>query len=130
MSSRSVMRARRARWRSQPSTRRGAATSHNSAITTMAVALSARSMAGKLPAAGGGREEDDALGIARDLVEGPHQRGLAAPPRARRRDRGPQALVELGPESLDQLAFLGGDLRIAFGEKDLAMAGLHAQELH
>src|SRR3954469_9934065 len=96
----------------------------------MAVALRARSMDATLPAAGRRWKENDALGIARDLVEGPHELRLTASPRVRRRHRGPQPLLELGPEGLDELALLLGDLGVAFGEQDLAVAGLHAQELH
>src|SRR5438046_2831505 len=36
----------------------------------------------------------------------------------------------LRPERRDELALFGGDLGIAFGEQDLAVTGLHAQELH
>src|SRR6059058_1338651 len=96
----------------------------------MAVALSARSMRANLPAAGRGWEENDALGVARDLAEGPHELRLAAAAGPGRGHRGPHALVELGPEGLDQLALLRGDLGIALGQQDLAVAGLHAQELH
>src|SRR3954471_14866225 len=96
----------------------------------MSVALRARSMDATLPAAGRRWEENDALGVARDLVEGSHELRLTASPRVRRRHGGPQSLLELGPERLDQLALLLGDLRIAFGEQDLAVTGLHAEELH
>src|SRR3954452_22027119 len=96
----------------------------------MAVALSASSMELTLPAAGRRREEDDALGVARDLLEGPHERRFAPSPRRRGRDRGRESLGELGAERLDELALLGGDLGIALGEQDLAMTGLHTQELH
>src|SRR3954471_17674802 len=109
---------------------RGIATSHSRATTTIAVALSARSMWMTLPAARGGREEDDALGVAGDLRERAHQRRLAAPRVRRGRHRSPQSLVELGAEGLDELALFGGDLGIALGEQDLAMTGLHAQQLH
>src|SRR4051794_8029405 len=96
----------------------------------MAGAQRARSMKATLPAAGRGREEDDAIGVARNLVEPPHELGLAPSPGARGGHGGPHPLVELGPEGLDELALLLGDLGVAFGEQDLAVAGLHAQELH
>src|SRR3954469_26062345 len=105
-------------------------TSHSSATTTIAVALRASSMAATLPAARGLREEDDAVGVARDLVERAHELGFAAAPGPVERHRGPEPLVELLTEGLDQRALLLGDLHVAFGEQHLAMAGLHAQQLH
>src|SRR5689334_8489258 len=84
---------RRARARSSDSVSRGARTSQSSATTTIAVALRASSMA--LAAAGGLGEEDDALGVARHLVEAAHHLRLAATAGAAERHRGPQPLVEL-----------------------------------
>ena len=96
----------------------------------MAVALSARSIDAKLPPAGGRREEDDALGVARDLREGAHELCLAAPARPGGRHRRPHPLVELRPEGLDELALLVGDLGVALGEEHLAVTRFHAQQLH
>src|SRR3954454_13389830 len=105
-------------------------TSQSSATTTIAVALRASSIGATLPAARGLREEDDAVGVARDLVERAHELGLPAPPGPVERHRGPEALVELLAEGLDQGALVLGALDVALGEQDLAMAGLHAQQLH
>ncbi len=98
----------------------------------MSVALRARSMGdGRGSAAAGcAGEEDDAVRVARNLVEGLDHLGLAATRRTRERDSGPEAGVELCAEGVDQLALLLTDLGIAFGDEDLAVARLHAEELH
>src|SRR4051794_16717295 len=127
------MRRRRARWRSSCSRTTGQPTSHSSAKMTMAVALRASSMAWgstRSAPAGRAREEDDAFGVARDLVEGLHHLRLPAPA-ARLGGHGrPHALVELLAEGRDESFFVLGDLQVAFSEQDLAVPGLHAQELH
>src|SRR3954468_2938586 len=100
---------------------------------TIAVALRASSTVrsrGGSGAAGGAGEEDHALGVAWDLVEGLDHLGLAAAGGAGERYRGPHAEVELGAERLDELALLLGDLGVALGDEHLAVAWLHAQELH
>src|SRR3954453_14069985 len=87
------------------SSMRGSSTSASRAPTTIAVAQSASSTRRRplARAACGAREEDDASGVARNLVEGPHELGLAAAVVRGLRDGGPQALVELAAEGLDQL---------------------------
>src|SRR3954471_11749639 len=110
----------------------GSATSHSSATMTMAVALRARTIA--LPsgsaAAGRAREEDDSLGVARDLVERLDHLRLAPAVARRHRHRSPHALLELLAERLDEKLLVGGDLDVALGQQDLSVTGLHAQELH
>src|SRR4029077_18066205 len=126
---------RRARWRSNASVRRGAVVSHNSAIATRVVAASASSTArptrrpASLAAAGGPREEDHALGVARHLGEAARQLGGPLCPAAQRH-RGPHAGVELVAELLDQTLLVLAHLDVALGDQHLAVPGLHAQELH
>ena len=98
---------------------------------TMPAALSARIIAASASAAARGlREEDDPLGVARDLVEVAHHPRLTAPGRARRRYRRPHALVELVSEGLDQLELLLGHRDVALREEHLPMTGLHPQQPH
>src|SRR5436190_18192409 len=61
-----------------------------------------------LSASGRAREEDDAVGVARDLVECLDHLSLAAAAVARERHGRPHALVELLAERLDQALLLGG----------------------
>src|SRR5689334_18077087 len=105
--------------------------SQSSAMTTMAVATSAATIGGALRRApGGAREEDDPVGVARDLVEGLDHRGLAATGAPGDRHGGPHAGVELPAELLDQRQFLGGDLDVSLGDQLLAVPRSHPQELH
>src|SRR5215218_4363988 len=99
---------------------RGIRTSASRAPTTMPVAQSASSTAGRpsLPrAAGGAGEEDHPLGVARDLVERLDHGRLAAPVVGGLGHSGPQALVELAAEGLDELALVLGDLDVALGDQ-------------
>src|SRR5438552_18718245 len=75
----------------------GSATSHSSATMTIAVALSARSIAAGpcLTAPGRAREEDDAFGAARHLVERPDHLRLAPALARGPRDRRPPPLPAL-----------------------------------
>src|SRR5919108_2344939 len=101
---------RRARRRTSASSMRGIRTSASRAPMTIPVAQRASSTAGRpsVRAAGGPREEDHAVGVARDLLERFNHGRLAAPVVGGLRDRGPQSLVELAPERLDELALLLG----------------------
>src|SRR3954452_5603963 len=108
---------------------RGISTSASSAPPTMQVAQSASSTAGcpSLPrAAGRAGEEDHPLGVARDLVERLDHERLAAPVVGGLGDGGPQALVQLAAEGLDELALVLGNLDVALGHQHLAVSGLHA----
>src|SRR3954471_11605658 len=110
---------------------RGAATSHSSATMTMRVALRARIMAVVQrcsASACGAREEDDAVRVARNVLEAAHHLRLSAAADAGRRDGGPHALVELTAELGQEHLLLGGDLDVALRQEDLAMTGLPAQE--
>ena len=80
--------------------------------------------------AGRAREEDHALGVARDVGEVAHHPRLAPAARGRRRHRRPHAELELAPELLDEPLLVLAHARIALGEQDLAVPGLHAQEPH
>src|SRR3712207_5633520 len=97
---------------------------------TIAVTLRARTIVGALPAARGAREEDDAVRVAGDVLERLDHLGLAAARLPGERHGRPHAGVELRTEGLDELALLLGDLGIALGDEHLAVARLHAQELH
>src|SRR4051812_16284833 len=102
-------------------------------MMTMRVALRASSIVSApwlSAAAGGAREEDDAIGVARDLVEGLDHPCLAPPPAGGGGHRGPHALVELATELVDEPLLLAGHAHVALGKKDLAVSRLHAQEPH
>src|SRR6202035_4683402 len=86
--------------------------------------------AGRGRPAGGAREEDDTLGVARHLGEALHELGLAAAARRFGGDSRPHPGIQLAAEGLDQLALLLRHLHVAPGEDDLAITGLHAEELH
>src|SRR5215212_11362932 len=82
-------------------------------------------------AARGAREEDHALGVRRDVrVVLDHVRLAASAAGVPYRDGGPHPLVELAPELFDKLLLVLTDPRIALGEQNLTVPGLHAQELH
>src|ERR1700753_3723642 len=123
-------RARRALSRSHSSRSRGIISSDSSATTTSAATRSASSIATSLPAARCAREEDHALGVTRDLIEGLDHLRLASPGAAGVGNCGPQPGVELAAEFLDQSQLVLGDLDIAFRQQHFAMARLHPQELH
>src|SRR4051812_10327579 len=107
---------------------RGSMTSNSSARIRIAVAPSASGTARLAGPAGRAREEDHALGVTGDVVEAADDLGLAPAPAAVHRDRGPHAFVELAAELLDQGLLVLGDLDVPFGDQDLAMPRLHAQE--
>src|SRR3954452_13018750 len=120
------MRWRRARWRSNCSRNWGQPTSHNSATMTMTVALRASSTEPSYPAsapAGGAREEDDALGVTRDLVERLDHLRLAPAAAGLAGNGGPHALVELLAEGRDEAFFVLGDLHVALGQQHLTVPG-------
>src|SRR5205814_690257 len=80
-------------------------------------------------AARGPREEDDAVGVRRDLAVALHEQGLA--PGAVRLGGGhggPHALVELAAKLLDEALLVLAHARIALRETDLAVTRFHAQE--
>ena len=78
----------------------------------------------------GARKEDHALRLDRNVAEVLDELRLATPAAGvRRRDRRPHALVELAPELLDEALLVLLHARIALGEENLTMTGLHAQEL-
>src|SRR3954454_10710814 len=130
------MTRRRARCRCHASPTAGTTRSHNSATMTIRVALRASSMAMtvspvvRISAAGGSREEDDPLGVARNVVEGAHQPGLAPAAARLCRDGGQHAEVELVAELCDEPLLVLAQIHVTFGQEDLAVPGLHAQELH
>src|SRR5829696_1748982 len=90
----------------------------------------ARAPANLTSAAGGAREEDDAIGGAWDVLERTDHLGLAAARLGLHRDRGPHPLVELAAELRDEPLLVLGQLDVALGDQLLAVAGAHAQELH
>src|SRR4051794_40306697 len=81
-------------------------------------------------AAGRAREEDDALGVARDLVERLDHLRLAPATSRAARHGGPEALVELAAELLHEALLLLGHVDVALRDENLTVPGLHAQELH
>src|SRR5580700_297559 len=89
-----------------------AVTSPVSTSATTAHTPSATSTGDPSLAAGGAREEDHALGVARNLVEGAHQFGLPPAVGGDDRNRGPHPEIELGTERRDQLLLLLEDLDI------------------
>src|SRR3954465_5180528 len=110
---------------------------------TMRVALRARIMTVVQrcsASACGAREEDDAVRVARNVLEAAHHLRLsaaagpgprggrphapAAPADAGRRAGGPHALVELTAELGQEHLLLGGDLDVALRQEDLAMTRL------
>ena len=76
-------------------------------MTTIAVAQRATVTAVTAPARGA-REEDDAVGVTRDLVEVRHHLGLPAAALGLHRDRGPHAQFQLLPEFRDETLFVLG----------------------
>src|SRR5581483_7403233 len=106
----------------------GRASSHTSTTSTTAAVPSARPMSSA--SAGGAREEDHAVSVARDLGEVLDELRLPAPAGRAGRHGRPHAGVELAPERLDQLALLLGDVHVALGEHDLAVPRLHPQQPH
>src|SRR3954469_25251033 len=80
--------------------------------------------------AGRSREEDDALGVARYLLEGLDHLRLAASGGRTARHGGPETLVELPAELLHQTLLVFGHADVALRDEDLSVARLHAQELH
>src|SRR5581483_5061426 len=86
----------------------GRASSHTSTTSTTAAVPSARPMSSA--SAGGAREEDHAVSVARDLGEVLDELRLPAPAGRAGRHGRPHAGVELAPERLDQLALLLGDV--------------------
>src|SRR3954469_10240069 len=81
-------------------------------------------------AARSAREEDDAAGVPRDLLDrAPH---LRLPPAGLgdRRHRRPHAVVQLAAEELDEALLVLGDIDVALGDQLLAGARSHAEELH
>src|SRR4051794_7869568 len=125
--SRASLRARR---RSPRRSNHGTVTSHRSAMTTIAVAQRATVTAVLLRAARGAREEDDAAGVARDVLERADHLGLPPAALGLHRDGGPHPLLELAPELLDEHPLVLGEADIAFGDHLLAIPGPHPQELH
>src|SRR3954468_1025683 len=113
-------------------------TSHSSASTTMAVAaratITARSLPPRSPeltrAAGGAREEDDAVGRARDVLEGPDHLRLAPARLGLDRDGRPHALLELVAELGHEALLVAGHLDVALGDQLLAVSRAPPQELH
>src|SRR5215217_426128 len=104
--------------------------SESSARTTIAVTQSATVTSRSHGAARGAREEDDAIGGARDLVKGANELGLASAHLARERDGRPHALIELAAELLHQALGVLDDVWVALGDQLLAVPRAHAQELH
>src|SRR3954468_7938134 len=97
---------------------------------TITVALRASSIVVRRSAAArGAREEDDPLGVARDLVEGLDHASLAAPSGGLRWHSGPHPLVELLAERRDETFLVLADLGVPLGEQDLAVSGRHPQQL-
>src|SRR5437764_14689544 len=124
-------RRRRARCRLQASSRRGMIRSDRSASATNAVAASASSTTGGgLPAARRPREEDHPVGVSWDLVERADHPGLALSARACCWHGGPQTLVELAPEFLDEPLLVGGHSRVALRDQHLAVTWPHPQKAH
>src|ERR671937_47208 len=109
---------------------RGSATSNSKATIRAAVAPSARSISSSAGAAGGAREEDHAVGVAGNVLEGPGDLRLAPAAPVGGRHRRPHSLVQLAAELLDERLLLLGDVDIALGDQHLAVPRLHAQEPH
>src|SRR3954452_6325006 len=104
--------------------------SESSAMTTIAVTQSATVTSRSRRPARGTREEDDAIGGARDLLERPDELSLAASGLAGHRHGRPHALVKLAAELLHEALGILGDVWIALGDQLLTMPRTHAQELH
>ena len=83
-----------------------------------------------LPAARRPREEDHALGVTRDLLEGLDHLRLATAAPVGLGHRGPEPRIQLTAKFLDQSQLILGDLDVAFGQQHLTVAGLHPQEAH
>src|SRR3954452_22793696 len=99
----------------------GSETSQSSASTTIAVAHSATVTDGSptcsARAARGAREEDHAVGRARDVLERADHLGLAAPGPVRDRYGRPHALLELAAELVDEALLVLGHLDVALGDQ-------------
>src|SRR5829696_5455733 len=76
------------------------------------------------------REEDDAIGAARDVPEGADHLGLAPARLGLERDGRPHALLELVAELRDETLLVAGHLHVALGDQLLAVSRAHPQELH
>src|SRR3954454_5792773 len=122
--------SRRARRRSARCSKCGTMTSHRSAMTTIAVAQRATVTGVLRGPARGAREEDDAAGVARDLLERAHHLELPPTPLGLHRDRGPHPLLELAPELGDQPLLVLVELDVSLGDQLLTVPRTHAQELH
>src|SRR6266540_3419737 len=100
--------------------------------TPMAIVASSIASSGPASAGSGSSrcpwEEDDAVGVARDLVEHLDHPRLAPPSRGPLGDGGPHALIELAAELADEQLLLLGHLDVPFGDEHLTVAGLHAKE--
>src|SRR4051794_22908031 len=100
----------------------GTTRSHRSATMTIAVALSASNMVPgvsplrRFSAARSAGEEDHALGVARDVLEGRHHAG-PAPARRGRRDGGPHPELELPAELRHEDLLLLAHLDVALGQE-------------
>src|SRR4051812_14744157 len=122
--------SRRARRWSSLRSMYGQVMSESRARTTIAVTQSATVTSLSRRPARCAREEDDAIGGARDLVERADELRFAPAGRGCHRDRGPHAEIELTAEFLDEALGVFGDRRVAFGDQLLTMPRTHAQELH
>src|SRR5918996_2606613 len=128
--------ARRALWRSIASLTDGITRSHSKATITTPMAMAASSIRTVVPATAGSgaacraREEDDSVGVARDLLERLDHACLASPHGGALGDGGPHALIELAAELLDEQLLLLGHLDVPFGDQHLTVSGLHAKEPH
>src|SRR3954453_16170137 len=98
-------------------------------MTTIVVAASATVTRRSARAAGRAREEDHALGRARDFLEGGDHLCLASDGRCDDRYRGPHALVELAPELLHEALLIQGDIDIALSDQLLPESRSYPQEL-
>src|SRR5215213_4201241 len=103
----------------------GIVDSHSRAMTTIAEAMSAAVTERLLRAARRAREEDDAVGVPRDLAEVLDHRRLAAAVARGDGNGGPHPRVELAPELVDEALLVGGDLEVTFGDQLFAVARPH-----
>src|SRR6476469_1753790 len=118
---------RRALWRSSASRAGGSSRSQSRPAITIPMAIAANSIGSG--AAGRAREEDDAIGVARHLVEGPDHARLAAAAGRVARHRGPQPEVELAAELGEQARLVLGDLDVSLREQHLTVAGFMRRSL-
>src|SRR5512132_265884 len=130
------MSARRALWRSIASLTDGSTRPHSNATIPTPMATAASSIRTVVPAtvdSGAPRctgEEDDSVGVARDLRERFDHACFASPHGGALGDGGPHALIELAAELLDEQLLLLGHLDVPFGDQHLTVSGLHAKEPH